>query len=205
MSLSSRCTDNLSKLSVVFAFDSELLASKVYKRALQSSFRARLRWPKEDIETMQASKRSKLIDRSLEEDAKYVKDEIKVLLLGAPGSGKEFIINQLRLACPGLYSERELAMRRFTVYSALIKSAKSLIKALDNSQIQLKLEVNRQHCSFLADFSLDPDPEKPLEARVAKAIYSIWHDPFIRNAMGSLRECYSRVPALASVTCCRCN
>jgi hypothetical protein len=205
MSLSSQCTDNLSRLSIVFAFDSELLASKTYKRVLQSSFRAKPRWSKEDTETIQASERSKVIDRSLSEDTEYVKSEIKILLLGAPGGGKEFVINQLRLAFPGAYSEHELATRRFTIYLSLIKCAKSLIKALDKSRLHLELEVNRQHRKYLADFSLDPDPEKPLEARVAKAIHSIWQDPCIRKANGSLRKCYSRVPSLASVTCYRRN
>ena len=42
-SIYSRCTDTLSKISIVFNFDHDLFITKVYERALRNSLKASLR------------------------------------------------------------------------------------------------------------------------------------------------------------------
>jgi len=79
-------------------------------------------------------------------------------------------------------SEREFY--RLTIYKNVISSAKSLIQAKEQFEIQLENEVNRECCSFLMGHStIDLDHEKPLEASVGQALRSIWHDPGVQKVM----------------------
>jgi hypothetical protein len=50
-SIYSRCTDTLSKISIVFSFDRDLFITKVYERALRGSLKPSLRRQQADFES----------------------------------------------------------------------------------------------------------------------------------------------------------
>jgi hypothetical protein len=83
-SLVSRCTDGLSKLSLVFAFDSELFLTKVYDRALRGSVKSVLRRQQSDTETT----KNKEIERIIRADRKREGRQVWILLLGTSNAAQ---------------------------------------------------------------------------------------------------------------------
>jgi guanine nucleotide-binding protein G(i) subunit alpha len=80
------------------------------------------------------------------------------------------------------YTVDELSMYRLTIYKNVIDCAKALIAAMNQLEIQPELEINRQYCAYLGDYSLT-DGQKPLDHKVGQAISSIWHDPCVPRLM----------------------
>ena len=186
-SLISQWTDNLSKLSAVFSFDRELFVSKVYERALRGSVKEALRRQQDDAK---ARMRSEAIDRGLEEDSRKLRNEFKVLLLGDNDSGKREIVKQWKFHDPNGSTAEELARYRSTIYNNVIDCVKALIRAMEDLEIHPEQELNRAYCDFLLDYSVDPDPEKPLGTKVGEAISSIWQDPCIPKILERSNEFY---------------
>lgn len=186
-SLISQWTDNLSKLSAVFSFDRELFVSKVYDRALRGSVKEALRRQQGDT---QARMRSQAIDRRLEVDSRQLRREVKVLLLGSGDSGKDEIAKQWKILHQNGYTAEELALYRPTIYKNVIDCAKGLIGAMEQFEIHPEQELNRTYCKLLLDYSIDPDPNKPLGAKVGEAISSIWQDPCIPKILERSSEFY---------------
>lgn len=88
------------------------------------------------------------------------------------------------------YSPEELAMYRHTIFKNVIDCAKALIGAMRQFEIEPERDVNREYCDYLMDFSIDPDPEKPLDSKVGTAVSSVWHDPCIPKVMEHSSEFY---------------
>jgi guanine nucleotide-binding protein G(i) subunit alpha len=186
-SLVSQWTDNLSKLSAVFSFDRELFVSKVYERVLRGSVKEALRRQQGDT---QARMRSQAIDRCLEVDSRQLRRECKVLLLGSGESGKDEIVKQWKMLHQNGDTAEELALYRLTIYKNVIDCAKALISAMKQFEIHPEQELNRAYCEFLLDYSVDPDPNKPLGTKVGEAISSIWQDPCIPKILEHQSEFY---------------
>jgi guanine nucleotide-binding protein G(i) subunit alpha len=186
-SLVSQWTDNLSKLSAVFSFDRELFVSKVYERVLRGSVKEALRRQQGDT---QARMRSQAIDRRLEVDSRQLRRECKVLLLGSGESGKDEIVKQWKMLHQNGDTAEELALYRLTIYKNVIDCAKALISAMKQFEIHPEQELNRAYCEFLLDYSVDPDPNKPLGTKVGEAISSIWQDPCIPKILERQSEFY---------------
>lgn len=88
------------------------------------------------------------------------------------------------------YSDEELQMYRTTIYKNVLDCARALISAMRQFGIEPTEEANKEHCDFLMDYSLDPDPEKPLDNRVGQAVSSVWKDPCIHTVMEHQSEFY---------------
>ena len=78
-SMFSGYTDKLSKLSVMFAFDNELLSTKIYQRVIRGSLKEVIRQKQADIKF---SKKTMEIEKSLRVPGKRNRREIKILLAG---------------------------------------------------------------------------------------------------------------------------
>jgi guanine nucleotide-binding protein G(i) subunit alpha len=111
-------------------------------------------------------------------------------VLGDSDSGKNELIKRLEIIHQNGYTVEERAMYRHIIYKNVINCAKALIGAMDEFEIQPKQELNRAYCDFLLDYSIDPDPEKPLATKVGEAISSIWRDPCIPKIMERSSEFY---------------
>ncbi|KAG8754477.1 Guanine nucleotide-binding protein alpha-2 subunit [Serendipita sp. 396] len=89
--------------------------------------------------------RSANIDRAIEEDAKRLKRECKILLLGSGESGKSTIVKQMKIIHQNGYSHAELLMFRPTIYRNLLESAESVVLAMRKLDIQPAIEANREN------------------------------------------------------------
>jgi hypothetical protein len=140
-------------------------------------------------EETEAKIRSQLIDRRLGEDRKRLNREAKVLVLGSEDSGKEEIVKQMEIIHNGV-SQKELEKYRLIIYKYTIDCAKALIRAMEQLEIQTKQEGNKEYCEYLFEYSVDPNPDKRLEAKIGHAISSIWHDPCIPEVMEHRSEIF---------------
>lgn len=88
------------------------------------------------------------------------------------------------------YSVEELTMYRLTIYKNVLDCAKALIGGMRQFEIEPEQEINVEYCDFLMEYSLDPDPEKPLEKKVGDAVSSLWQDPCIPKILDHQSEFY---------------
>ncbi|KAL1305310.1 hypothetical protein AAFC00_002212 [Neodothiora populina] len=135
-------------------------------------------------------KRSQMIDRTLEEDSKKLRRECKILLLGSGESGKSTIVKQMKIIHQNGYSADELALYRHTVYKNVVDCAKALIAAMRQFEIAPEAPGNMEHCDFIMDYTMDPDPDAPLPQRIANATTAIWKDPCMPKVFEHSSEFY---------------
>jgi guanine nucleotide-binding protein G(i) subunit alpha len=112
------------------------------------------------------------------------------LLSGSGESGKSTIVKQMKIIHQNGYSTEELSMYRLTIYKNVIDCAKALIGAMRQFEIEPEIPGNRAACDYLMTYSVDPDPEKPLHARVGQAVTALWRDPCIRKVFEHSNEFY---------------
>jgi len=88
------------------------------------------------------------------------------------------------------YSTEELSMYRLTIYKNVIDCAKSLIGAMRQFDVEPQTPENKAYCDYLMDYTVDPDPERPLEMKVGQAVSSLWKDQCIPKVMEHSSEFY---------------
>jgi len=99
-------------------------------------------------------------------------------------------VKQMKIIHQNGYSVDELRLYRHTIYKNVIDCAKALIGAMQQFDISPEVSENVQHCEFIMQFTVDPDPNAHLDARCATAITSIWKDPCIPRVLDHSSEFY---------------
>ncbi|KAG9051660.1 Guanine nucleotide-binding protein alpha-2 subunit [Tulasnella sp. UAMH 9824] len=135
--------------------------------------------------------RSMAIDKEIEEARKRFRKEIKVLLLGTPGSGKSTIMKQMKIVCGDGYTPDERAAFRLVVYENLVDSAKDLVLTVKKIREDYGGEdINRKFAAQILEYKVGSDPSFRLTPDIANAIQCLWKDPITTTAMGSSSELY---------------
>lgn len=88
------------------------------------------------------------------------------------------------------YSVDELALYRHTIYKNVIDCAKALIGAMRQFEIEPETAGNAAHCEYIMEYTVDPDPNSPLDQKVGEAITAIWKDPCIPKVWDHSSEFY---------------
>ncbi|KAF1811420.1 guanine nucleotide binding protein, alpha subunit [Eremomyces bilateralis CBS 781.70] len=141
-------------------------------------------------EDREQTKRSKLIDRTLEDDARRLKRECKILLLGSGESGKSTIVKQMKIIHQGGYRPDELVMYRLTIYKNVVDCAKALIGGMRQFNIRPANPDNVEFADYLMEYAVDPDPDRPLDKKVGRAVESLWGDGRMGEVMDHSSEFY---------------
>lgn len=76
-------------------------------------------------------KASQAIDRQLEDEARRLKKECKILLLGSGESGKTTIVKQMKIIHQDGYSESERMVFRTTIFKNILDGAKAICEAFE--------------------------------------------------------------------------
>jgi hypothetical protein len=124
LSSCTKTTENSSKLSMRFMFDGELLQSRVYQGTVRSLLRRAIRGGREinagssvsitphklSKEEKDKAARSSQIDSLIDKDAKRLRREVKVWVLGAPRSGESTICKTIKSGYdgPDMYGARNI-------------------------------------------------------------------------------------------------
>ena len=148
-----------------------------------------------------------MIDARLEEDSRRIRKECKILLLGilpsgkiafdvtnqglgSGESGKSTIVKQMKIIHQNGYTVDELALYRLTIYKNMIDCAKALITAMRQFDIEPADSQNEEYADYLLQYTIDPDPHRPLDPEVGEAVVSIWKDISIAQVLEHQSEFY---------------
>ena len=88
------------------------------------------------------------------------------------------------------YTQEERALYRLTIYKNLIDCMKALIAAMEQFEIQSDSQEIRDYVEYMTEYNVDPDPDTPLEGKVAEAVHAIWKDPVAAKTMERQSEFY---------------
>ena len=103
-------------------------------------------------EEKKALRRSRLIDRQLQEERKNLRKEIKILLLGADESGKSSFVKQMRIIHGEDFSKSDRLEFRPIIYHNILKGYKILVEARRQLQIPLENSKNERNEQVMASY-----------------------------------------------------
>ncbi|TIB76478.1 hypothetical protein E3Q23_01802 [Wallemia mellicola] len=134
--------------------------------------------------------RSLEIDKQLEDDAKKMRRDCKILLLGSGESGKSTIVKQMKIIHQNGYSKEELIGFRLIVFKNVVDSAQSVILALRKLSMEPISNTNQHYADYILGFRLDLEPGMTLNKELVNAIDSLWNDPIIPKLLDRSSEWY---------------
>ncbi|BFZ57343.1 Guanine nucleotide-binding protein alpha-2 subunit [Savitreella phatthalungensis] len=137
-------------------------------------------------------KASAAIDRQIEDDARRLKKECKILLLGSGESGKTTIVKQMKIIHQSGYSEEERLMFRPTIHKNVLDGAKALCEAL----AKLSMAPAEEESALAADrilpymFQTETALTAPMDPQLVADIKQLWHDAKIPELLARQNEYY---------------
>ena len=136
----------------------------------------------------EALRRSKAIDRRLQQEKKNLKQEIKILLLGAGESGKSTFLKQMRIIHGRDYSEQDRIEYRGTIYHNVLKGVKILVEARRRLQIPLEDPRNEEYGQLVASYHRNHELSPEEFHGFVEALTSLWKDSGIQNTVARSNE-----------------
>ncbi|POW00266.1 hypothetical protein PSTT_13252 [Puccinia striiformis] len=124
------------------------------------------------------------IDKQIYKDKAFLRNEIKMLLLGAGEAGKSTILKQMRLIHAGSFTTVERDHHRELIFSNIIDSIQAILRAMRTIQIEFQdksLEAAASMIESLSTSMTDHD----MNTDVFTAIRCLWND-------GGVQACYKR-------------
>ncbi|OCH93428.1 G-protein alpha subunit [Obba rivulosa] len=135
--------------------------------------------------------RSQEIDRQIEEDAKNVRRECKILLpAGLGGSGKSTILKQMKIIHQNGYTRDELQAFRSTIWQNLLDSAHDVILAMRKFDIHCDNVVNRERTERILSYKIFASSTFYFSEQMGLAIYELWQDAIIPKLMDHSSQFY---------------
>lgn len=127
------------------------------------------------------------IENQLRKDRMNMRNEVKMLLLGAGESGKSTIIKQMKLIHDGGYSQEERESFKEVIFSNTIQSMRVLLEAMDTLHISLQHPDYQAHADIIMSMPGQIEAEN-LPVDVANAVKSLWADEGVRQCFGRSNE-----------------
>ncbi|KAF9580668.1 guanine nucleotide-binding protein subunit alpha [Lunasporangiospora selenospora] len=127
------------------------------------------------------------IESQLRRDRIQMRNEVKMLLLGAGESGKSTILKQMKLIHDGGYSKEEREAFKEIIFSNTVQSMRVILEAMDNMELPLYHEANRNYAIIVMSLPIQIEGEY-MPHEVAVAIQNLWVDPNVQQAFQRSRE-----------------
>lgn len=135
-----------------------------------------------------ALRRSKLIDKQLQQEKKNLRQEIKILLLGAGESGKSTFIKQMRIIHGEDYSEQDRIDFRGTIYHNILKGMKILVEARRRLQIPLENSKNDENGQKVSSYHREGELTDEEFHPYVEPLSSLWNDAGIQATVKRSNE-----------------
>ncbi|KAK9766347.1 hypothetical protein K7432_004647 [Basidiobolus ranarum] len=119
--------------------------------------------------------KNKLIEKRLKEDAKRVKNEVKLLLLGAGESGKSTILKQMRLIHNRGFTDLERESYRIVIFRNTSQSIRDLLIGMEALSISLDNPKNSEYITLFEDIP-ELNHGDPYPTQYLVGMRSIWED-----------------------------
>ncbi|KAK9703322.1 guanine nucleotide-binding protein subunit alpha [Basidiobolus ranarum] len=131
------------------------------------------------------------IENQIKKDKLSLKNEIKMLLLGAGESGKSTILKQMRLIHDGGYSAAEKESYKEIIFSNTIQSMRVIVAAMNKMNVQFANPENVQNVEIImnlpTNFTLPPEGDL-FPPEVSQAIKVLWADEGVQSCFKRSRE-----------------
>ncbi|KAG0333546.1 guanine nucleotide-binding protein subunit alpha, partial [Podila humilis] len=131
--------------------------------------------------------RSEAIENQLRRDRMQMRNEVKMLLLGAGESGKSTILKQMKLIHDGGYSKEEREAFKEIIFSNTVQSMRVILEAMEKMELPLYHEANRNYAIIVMSLPVQIEGEY-MPHEVAVAVQSLWLDPNVQQAFQRSRE-----------------
>ena len=135
-----------------------------------------------------ALRRSKLIDKQLQQEKKNLKQEIKILLLGAGESGKSTFIKQMRIIHGEDYSEQDRIDFRATIFHNILKGMKILVEARRRLQIPLQNSTNDENGHRVSSYHREGELTDEEFHQYVEPLSALWNDAGIQATVKRSNE-----------------
>lgn len=141
----------------------------------------------QSAEDVEKKKASEAIEKQLEKDKLTLKNEVKMLLLGAGESGKSTILKQMKLIHDGGYNNDERESFKEIIFSNTVQSMRVILEAMERMGIQLANADNKPHAAVIEDLPNQIEGDS-LAPEIAAAIKALWVDAGVQECFGRSRE-----------------
>uniref|UniRef100_A0A8C4JLX7 G protein subunit alpha transducin 3 n=1 Tax=Dromaius novaehollandiae TaxID=8790 RepID=A0A8C4JLX7_DRONO len=127
------------------------------------------------LESKESARRSRELEKKLQEDAEREARTVKLLLLGAGESGKSTIVKQMKIIHKDGFTYQERMEFRPVIYSNALQSILSIVKAMTvlgiNYENPARIEDERQLCAMATTLE-DGD----MSSKLVELIKQLWKD-----------------------------
>jgi len=138
-------------------------------------------------EDTSAKERSDAIEAQLKKDRMNMRNEIKMLLLGAGESGKSTVLKQMKLIHEGSYSPEERESYIEIILSNTIQSMHVILDAMEMMGIGLQDQSNRQRANVIMGMPHQIEGDS-LNPEVTDAVAGLWRDAGVQQCFERSRE-----------------
>ena len=125
--------------------------------------------------------RSREIDRQIAEDRVRYRNQINVLLLGTPRSGKNTFLTQVNILYGKDFGNDELNEFRPIVYGEILKGMKVLADARRKLRLEWQNPSNQQHEEKILNFLATQHIDTEKFMSYFESIKSLWLDKAIQD------------------------
>ncbi|XP_056445532.1 LOW QUALITY PROTEIN: guanine nucleotide-binding protein G(t) subunit alpha-2 [Gadus chalcogrammus] len=132
-------------------------------------------------------KKSKELEKQLQEDADKDSKTVKLLLLGAGESGKSTIVKQMKILHQGGYSREEQMEFRSIIFGNILQSALAIIRGMEMLAIDFGATSGQEDAQKLQNLS-DSIEEGTMPAELADVIKKLWKDTGVQASYDRAAE-----------------
>ncbi|XP_061493847.1 guanine nucleotide-binding protein G(t) subunit alpha-3 [Rhineura floridana] len=130
-------------------------------------------------ESKESAKRSRELEKRLQEDAVRDARTVKLLLLGAGESGKSTIVKQMKIIHKNGYTDQECREYRSVVYSNMLQSILAIVKAMSTLGLEYGNSGSKEDERQLFAIA-DSMEDGTMSPELAGIIKRLWKDPGIQ-------------------------
>ncbi|KAH9446224.1 hypothetical protein MJO28_011915 [Puccinia striiformis f. sp. tritici] len=138
-------------------------------------------------EISEAQQVNNQIESQIKRDKISLRNEIKMLLLGAGESGKSTILKQMKLIHEGSYTNDERDSYKEIIFSNTIQSMHVILDAMALMKIELKDQSLVPAGQMIQGLPTQIDKDS-LDPQLVTAIRQLWQDPGVRKCFERSRE-----------------
>jgi len=141
----------------------------------------------QSAEMAEGKKRNADIDSRIRRDKEALRNEVKMLLLGAGESGKSTILKQMKLIHDSGYSREEREAYREIVFSNTIQSMRVILEAMVSMNISFSDPENAKQKEVIMELPHQIEADV-MPTKVAAAVKALWTDAGIQACFNRSRE-----------------
>jgi len=138
-------------------------------------------------EDQEAKNKNDQIEANLKAEQARLKNEVKMLLLGAGESGKSTILKQMKLIHDSGYTQEEREAYKEIIFSNTVQSMRVILEAMDAMSISLEHAENSSHKAVILGLPSQIESDV-FPADAAVAVKALWQDSGVLACFARSRE-----------------